>query len=160
MFQEFQRKSEQNKEFHRNKILSSFIFVFAGFITFGIIYTYGSDYLTERQKEINRTNNVTFLCRNLTNSEPSRLFLVSSEKVPSGQDSTTLSFYYLASGNFDEIMPIFLKWFEKHNFKPENESGFDFKNGNQSVFIRSTDKFKTNYQIYCRESELSFGIYD
>jgi hypothetical protein len=57
-------------------------------------------------------------------------------------------------------MPTFLVWFGSNDWRPEINSEMNFKKNSQMISIRKVGFSDANYEIYCYEEKISFGIYD
>ncbi len=110
-----------------------------------------------RQKEADRIAHIDALCTNLPLPENFR-FVMRNNPI-SYNDGTAIVYRYKSDRELEEIMPAFLVWFRANGWKPAGDDSSSFTKGEQTVSIRKPDYDFANYEIYCHENEISFGIH-
>jgi hypothetical protein len=135
------------------------IYFFSAYSLFSPLFsTYSADKQNETPTEFERLRDVDQLCTNLPN--PEKFYFVVREVVPIHDGATAVIYRYQSNRDLDEIMPTFLVWFGSNDWKYEKNCETGFKKGNQRISIRNVGFPDANYEIYCQEEKISFGIYD
>ncbi len=100
------------------------------------------------------------LCASI--SKPEKFQFFSKTVSASKENSATVIYTYMTERDFGEVMPSFTVWFDTNGFTPEQNNKLTYKNGSQTVAIRSWDNFSSIYEIYCSESDnrVAFGVDD
>jgi len=100
------------------------------------------------------------LCASI--SKPEKFQFFSKTVSASKENSATVIYTYMTERDFGEVMPSFTVWFDTNGFTPEQHNKLTYKNGSQTVAIRSMDNFSKIYEIYCSESDdrVAFGVDD
>lgn len=90
------------------------------------------------------------LCSSI--SKPEKFQFFSKTVFASKENSATVIYNYTTERDFGEIMPPLTVWLDANGFTPEQNNKLTYKNGSQTVAIRSMDNFSKFYEIYCSES--------
>ena len=157
-FENFYKKTDKETYRYRKSVISTFFLAaVVGIAVYGLYEIY-DEYLSDKAKQKERINRVVALCSNLP--QPEQFNFTSKEILLTKKDTSTVVFNYQTERDFYEIMPAFVVWFEKNNWRANNNDKLSFSSGNQTISFGSKDNYFTNYEIYCSEDEISFGIYD
>jgi hypothetical protein len=154
----FYKKTDQETYRYRKSVISTFLLAAVVFIAIYGLYEIYDEYFSDKAKQKERINRVVALCSNLP--QPEQFKFISKEILSTEKDTSTVIFNYQTERDFNEIMPAFVVWFDKHDWKPDADNKLTFRSGNQAVSIGSKDNYFSNFEIYCSEEEISFGIYD
>jgi hypothetical protein len=94
------------------------------------------------------------LCAGLP--QPEKFDFKGSGSPTTLNDNYTMVIYrYSSKRSREEIMPVFLVWFNEHGWEREPYSDSIFKKGNQTIFVGGNNDFsgKSNYVILCAEKK-------
>ncbi|HVE56097.1 MAG TPA: hypothetical protein VNB22_04660 [Pyrinomonadaceae bacterium] len=106
-----------------------------------------------------RMRRVDALCSNLP--KPEQFYFIGRDAPIDYGDATGVTYRYMSDRALEEIMPAFIVWFGENGWKPIAVGDSVFRKGNQTVTIRiNSDYYYGNYEIYCYDGTISFGIYD
>jgi hypothetical protein len=94
------------------------------------------------------------LCANLP--KPKKFIFISRSEhagLEQAEDTSTVIYSYRSIRGAEEIMPVFLLWFDEHDWR-RNQPTSAFEKARQSVYISVTAKgASTQYEIYCSERD-------
>ena len=159
-FENFYKEADKTARRWRRVLAVAFLLVIGYLsIPFFIAWIAGPETVEEIPAGAERMRRVDALCSNLP--KPEQFYFIERDPPIDYGGATGVTYRYKSDRDLEEIMPAFIVWFGENGWRPLGESNSEFRKGFQTVTIRTnSDYYYGNYEIYCYDSTLSFGLYD
>lgn len=156
MFENYKKQSEGDSRYGRIA-LAAFV---AGIIYIAVFIFVTGAFESNTPQTVRRTTpegtivepSADELCASLPN--PERLEFTGKSEPKNDYEQHLVIYDYRSARRPEEILPVFLFWFNENGWQRVAGTETTFRNGNSSIYLRyeSTPSI-TNYSIYCSEKK-------